>query len=99
MPITTIARLLSEGPANLTGLIKKGSIEVGKDADLVVFDPDETTIIQEDDIFHKHKLTPYLGKEVQGTVIRTILRGSTIYLKDAEFPDPSGKFIFRRKQE
>ena len=99
IPIGTIIRLLCEGPAKLCGLTKKGRIEVGKDADLIVFDPDETWLIEEDNIFHKHKITPYLGKQVQGSVVRTILRGSTIYRKNEEFPPPSGKFIFRRKHQ
>lgn len=98
--LTTVSKLLSEGPAKLCRLTKKGGIELGKDADLIVFDPDEETIIKEEDILHKHKITPYLGKSVQGTVIRTIVRGSTVYQKDGDFPPPMGKFIFAggRKQ-
>lgn len=89
-----VSKLLSEGPAKLCNLTKKGGIEPGKDADLIVFDPDDESIIKEEDILHKHKITPYLGKKIKGTVIRTIVRGATVFHKDSDFPPPKGQFIF-----
>lgn len=65
---------LARGPARLAGLgDRKGSIEVGKDADVVVFDPDGVTHVIGPDLHHRHPLTPYEGMEFRGRVVDTIL--------------------------
>lgn len=90
-----MSRLLSEAPAKLCGLSSKGSIQVGKDADLVIFDPDDSFKVTKDIILHKHKVTPYLGKTLRGRVIRTYVRGNEVFRKGQQFPPPQGKFLRR----
>lgn len=70
----TLARWLSLAPAELAGLHhRKGSIEVGKDADFVVFDPDGETVVRGEDLFHRHPPTPYEGRRLRGRVVETIM--------------------------
>lgn len=74
--IEDIVRWCSASPARLANLANKGAIEVGRDADLVVWDPDETFVVTEERIQHRHKVTPYLGARLQGVVKETWTRGT-----------------------
>lgn len=58
---------------------RKGSIEVGKDADLVFVDPDGTTRYSVAESPSLGKVSPWDGREFRGKIIRTMLRGSTVY--------------------
>jgi len=80
MSMADLVRWMCEAPAELVGLEgRKGRIQKGYDADLVVFDPDATTTIAKDKIYHRHKETPYEGWQVHGKVKQTWLRGMKIY--------------------
>ena len=69
-----LARWLALAPAHLAGLVdRKGSIEVGKDADFAVFDPDRETVVRGADLEHRHSITPYEGMRLRGSVVDTIL--------------------------
>lgn len=71
--LEVLARWLAFAPARLAGLgDRKGSIEVGKDADLVVFDPDGETVVRGADLYHRHPLNPYEGMRLRGRVIDTV---------------------------
>jgi allantoinase len=74
---------------------KSGKIEVGKDADLVVWDPDQSFTVNEAQIFHKHKVTPYLGKTLKGVVKTTFVRGQKVY-ESGKFNGPLGKEVERQ---
>ncbi|SFF91716.1 allantoinase AllB [Blastococcus tunisiensis] len=64
---------MAAAPARLAGLPGKGSIAVGKDADLVAFAPDQRWTVGE--LQHRHPVTPYAGRDLHGVVRRTWLRG------------------------
>ncbi len=75
-----LARLMSEAPARLAGLSdRKGAIAVGRDADLAFFDPEGTFSVSAASLEHRNKITPYEGRSLQGRVVRTMLRGETIF--------------------
>jgi dihydropyrimidinase len=67
--------LLATTPARLFGLPTKGAIEVGRDADLVLFDPNATRTIRQADLHHTSDFTPYEGMAVGGAVVQTLVRG------------------------
>jgi allantoinase len=73
-----VARWMSAGPARLAGLRNKGRIEVGYDADFCVFAPDESFTVDPGDSHHRHPVTPYEGRALDGAVRGTILRGELI---------------------
>jgi allantoinase len=78
--ITDLCKWLCEKPAKLLGpKFKKGKIEIGYDADLVVLNPDKSFIVDEESILHMHKITPYLNNELYGVVEQTWLGGIKVF--------------------
>ncbi|GIM90249.1 allantoinase AllB [Paractinoplanes toevensis] len=78
---------MARRPADLVGLSQKGRIEVGADADLVVFDPDDTFTVDPRRLHHKNPVTPYAGKVLHGVVAKTWVRGQL---------EPTGRFLTRK---
>ena len=77
-----LVKLTSYRPAELLK-IDRGTIEVGKIADIVIFDPNERYVYTEDMIVSKSKNSPFIGKELKGKVKYTIVSGRIVY-KDKE---------------
>jgi len=70
----------SGGAARRYGLsARKGSIEVGKDADLVLVDPAATTRIEGARLLSKGRITPFEGMLLTGRIAATFLRGTKVY--------------------
>jgi allantoinase len=68
-----LVRWLASEPARLAGLdASKGSIEVGKDADFAIFDPDGVTPVHGPDLRQRHPTTPYDGMTLRGRVVDTV---------------------------
>ena len=81
-----LARWMSGAPAALAGLRHRvGAIEPGRDANLIVFDPDGETLVTEDVLHYRHRVSPYMGERLRGHVHETVLRGHTVYA-DGLFP-------------
>lgn len=78
LPLSRVLSLMSASPAALLGL-DKGTLEVGRDADLVIFDPDQEWIIDKNQFISKGRNTPFHGRKVQGKVKYTISQGNIIY--------------------
>ena len=73
-----MAERMSFRPAQVLGL-DKGSIEPGKPADIVIFDPEKTYEIHAADFASKSRNTPFHGRRVTGAVRVTIAGGEVIY--------------------
>lgn len=79
--------LSATNPAKVFGLYpRKGVIQVGSDADLVLYDPNRSWEVRGADMLHNNKWTPYEGKTIGASVRRTILRGKTVFDRDAANP-------------
>jgi len=75
-----VARLLCGNPAKRFGLgARKGRIALGADADFAILDPRKPFTVEAKKSYSSAKWSPYDGWTVQGTIIRTILRGKTIF--------------------
>jgi dihydropyrimidinase len=72
--------LLATTPARRFGLAQKGALEVGLDADIVLFDPAARRTIQARDLHHTSDYTPYEGLEVVGAVRSVLVRGRPVVL-------------------
>ena len=93
--LNDVSRWLSANPAKLISQnANKGIIAEGSDADLIVMNPEESFVVSEDIIYHKHKLTPYTGSELYGIVKQTYLAGKKVY-DNGNFALNEGKIILR----
>ena len=91
-----LARWMCSGPARLAGLEKqKGAIAEGCDADLVVWNPEKSFIVERKMIQHRHKLTPYLKQSLRGIVQATFLGGEMIYDRGRFLGPPRGALLRR----
>jgi dihydropyrimidinase len=70
--------LLATTPAARFGLARKGVLEVGRDADVLVFDPAARRTIRAADLHHTSDYTPYEGLEVTGAVRDVLVRGTDV---------------------
>ena len=85
-----IAVWMSERPAKLAGLTRKGKIGPGFDADFCVLAPDESFVVNPDRLHHRNPLTPYAGRRLMGVVRETWLRGEPVDLRS-----PRGQLLDR----
>jgi allantoinase len=99
--INQLVKWMSSQTAQLVELShSKGSIEVGKDADIVIWDPEESFVLSPSDLHFRHKVTPYLGQRFFGVVKATYLRGQKIYGNGKFTVDkPQGMLIRNREYQ
>ena len=80
LPLATLLHVLCEGPAARYGLApRKGSIALGADADLVIFDPTAEWRIDERELVCHAGWSPYHGRDVTGRVQQVLVRGTTVF--------------------
>jgi allantoinase len=77
--LVDVARWMSGGPASIAGLERKGAIAEGLDADLVLFDPGHRGTVDPSELFHRHPITPYAGRTLDGLVVTTYVRGMEVF--------------------
>ena len=95
LPLTKLVELMSTNPAKLFGLYpQKGSLEVGTDADICIFDPDVKWTLEDNNVHSASLYTPYRGFKVQGKAVMTILRGQIIMEGENYYGKPGeGHFL------
>ena len=91
-----ISRWLSRAPSRLVGLDgRKGEIAAGRDADIVIWNPEKQFRVTPEMLHHRHKFTPYTGEILSGVVLQTFLRGRTVYDRGKFADVPQGLFLSR----
>lgn len=84
-----IANLLAANVAERFQIPNKGKIAVGCDADFALVDLKQTFAVAKEDLLYRHPQSPYVGRALTGRVVRTILRGRTIF-KDGKITATGG---------
>lgn len=96
--IKKVSELMSRRTAEFLGLgKKKGKIEKGFDADIVVFDPDKKFTVEDKNIFHRHKTTPYSGRDLFGVTETVYLRGKKVFDKGKIVSAAVGEIVLKNK--
>ncbi len=85
--------LLATTPARRFGLARKGAIEPGLDADLVLFDPAAERRLAAADLHHTSDYTPYEGLAVRGAVRSVYSRGRAV-VREGAFVGQRGRGRF-----
>lgn len=95
LSLAAFVRATSENPARLLGVFpRKGTLQVGSDADLMVVDLDRAWVVTGERLYTKCGWTPYEGRSVKGKVEATVLRGRVIMRAGAVEAEPgSGRYI------
>ncbi len=92
-----LVRLLAAAPAARLGLKgRKGAVLLGADADLVAFDPEASFLVRGAELCHRHKITPYEGRELHGVVEKPGC-AATSFMIAAEATAPRAEMILRRE--
>ena len=78
VPISTLIAAITSNPSKILG-IEKGSLEVGKDADLCIVDINKPWEVKKENLKSKSKNTPIEGRKLQGQVIKTFVKGVLSY--------------------
>jgi dihydroorotase len=94
LSLTDLVRTCCEQPARRFRLYpRKGVLVLGADADIVILDPDKTTLVQNSDQYSKADYTTLAGRKINWAVERVLLRGQTVFC-DGRFPSaPAGRFV------
>jgi allantoinase len=94
LPLTRIVALTSENIARRFGLFpSKGQLAIGADADMTLVDLQGRQRLEVGDLHYRHKHSPYVGMELRGRIIRTLVRGRTIFHEGKIISPPAGQFV------
>jgi dihydropyrimidinase len=97
MSLERFAAITSSNAARIFGLYpRKGAIAPGSDADLVLIDPTIRKTLSKDD-FHVSDYSPWVGWEVQGWPMTTLLRGTVLVENGQLVADRRGGQLIPRK--
>ena len=93
LPPERIAELIAARPARRFRIARKGTIEPGNDADLVLIDAAASFTLENDHLQQRHKTSPYVGGRFRGMVRATLRRGETIFIDGAVTARTCGRFV------
>ena len=95
LSLNKMAELTSLNPARRYGLRRKGNIEIGLDADVVLVDPKATWTIKAEESESGQGYTPFEGQELNAKVTTTFLRGHRIFDDGQVLGEPRGLYLKR----
>ncbi|GIK55662.1 MAG: amidohydrolase family protein [Chloroflexi bacterium] len=95
LSLNRMAELVCWNPAQRYGLLAKGDIAPGYDADLVLFDPNETFVVRAAESVSGQGYTPFEGHTLTGRVKATFVRGHQVFANGSFSDQAVGQYIKR----
>jgi allantoinase len=96
MTLEQFIPLVTSKPARFIKANSKGTIAITYDADFVIWNPEETSFIKEEDIFFRYKISPYIAQTLTGVVIETIVNGATVYQNKSIQNKNKGQWLLQK---
>lgn len=98
--IQQFVALASSNAARLYGMPRKGSIAIGMDADIAIWDPEETRLVRVEDQHDAMDYSPFEGRELTGWPVTVLGRGRRIIEDGRLVAEPGvGQFIARGRPD
>jgi dihydropyrimidinase len=94
-----LARILCSGPADAFGLVTKGRLAPGMDADVVVIDPGTSWTVQDDQLHDMSFYSPYAGYELRGGISAVFRRGELLVRNGELVSGGGGRLVTRTAAE
>ncbi|MEA2179818.1 MAG: allantoinase, partial [Solirubrobacteraceae bacterium] len=88
-----LAEVFAAAAARRFGLRGKGLIEPGADADMALVDLASSRVLGAAELRSRHRISPYVGREIRGRVVRTVLRGTTVARDGEVVGAPTGRLL------
>jgi allantoinase len=99
LPLERIAHAVAGFVARRLRFTAKGRIEVGADADLALVDLAGQTPVAAEDLLYRHRYSPYVGRTLRARVVRTLVRGRTVFAGGRVVAPPAGRLVTPDPQE
>jgi allantoinase len=93
LKLELIARVTSGYVARRFRLAGKGRLEPGADADLVLVDLGASDELSAEDLHYRHRHSPFLGRTLSARVVRTLVRGRTVFADGRVVGPPAGRLL------
>ncbi len=93
LPLTRLVDLMCAGPARVYGVVGKGRLAAGYDADFTIVDLGKKRVIEESWIVSPCGWTPFAGQECTGWPVMTIIRGQLVMREDEVLGTPRGGLV------
>jgi allantoinase len=97
LPLGRLAQALAAFPARRLRLPGKGRLTTGAHADLVLVDLTAEAVVG--DLLYRHPHSPFVGRTVRARIVRTLLRGRTVYADGRIVGEPAGRLVIPDRQE
>ncbi|MDQ0199168.1 allantoinase AllB [Neobacillus ginsengisoli] len=101
VPVTDFVRMIAYNPAKRFNLPTKGEIAVSKDADIILVDPNQSYVVQKEDLYYRHQHSPYIGRKINCRVTKTFVRGNLVFdVNEGIVGEPVGQLVnYNKKAE
>jgi allantoinase len=93
LELDLVARVTSGYVARRFRLAGKGRLEPGVDADLVLVDLTASRALSAEDLYYRHRHSPFVGRSLSARVARTLVRGRTVFADGRIVGPPTGRLL------
>lgn len=94
LPLHQISALTSFNVAQRYQLLAhKGLLTINADADIVLIDLQQHSVLRKQDLFYRHPHSPYIGESLRGQIVSTFVRGIKVFHQGTPIQQPIGQLV------